>query len=169
MIKDLLLDFINRRKNTKIQEIEISEEEIINFDPKGEMWKKVLKFVRSDKISLYQIEELIAALGRKEETSIAKHVKDEIEKNSDYSNDIRRMHPNLTALELKICTYIVRDKKSEEICKLMNVGLSTITAYRCRIRKKMKLKKGENLKTYLGSISRYKRSPATIKKSVQIS
>lgn len=161
MIKDILFDFLNRRKTAKKQEFQLSDDDARQFEqfvPGQLVWENLLKYIRSNEISERQLEELIAAMGRKEITSIARQVKQEMECECDYSSEIRRLHPKVSANELTICCYVIQGKSSREIGELMKVGTSTITSYRCRLRAKLKIKQGTSLKVYLDSITRLKRS-----------
>lgn len=56
---------------------------------------------------------------------------------------------SLTANEVRLCCLILEDKSIGDISKILYVNESTIRANRSRIRKKMKLDKDTNLKTYL--------------------
>lgn len=137
-MKNFLKELLNLRKRLLPEKPEPG-----TFIPSQELWADILTFVRSSSISNEQIRELVEALSIKEDK---------------YADDIRRKHPKLTARELKICNYVVEGKECREIADLMNVGTSTITACRCRIRRKLNLPKGRSLKVYLDSISRLKRS-----------
>ena len=136
MLKDFLHELLNlRKKNTP----SAAPDDVV---PNEEEWGRMLAFVRSDRIGEEQIVQLVDALSGK----VGKYV-----------GDIRRRHPKLTANELEICNYIVEGKGCAEIARLMGVGTSTIKAYRCRIRRKLRVAKGRSLKVYLDSISRLKR------------
>ena len=58
----------------------------------------------------------------------------------------------LTANEIQLCGLILEDKSILEISKLLYVNESTVRANRSRIRKKLGLRKSDNLKTYLGQL-----------------
>ena len=58
----------------------------------------------------------------------------------------------LTANEIQLCGLILEDKSILEISKLLYVNESTVRANRSRIRKKLGLKKSDNLKAYLGQL-----------------
>ena len=80
-----------------------------------------------------------------------------MEDSREYAEDIRKLHPTITATELQICCYIIEGKSSEEISQLMGVGVSTITSNRCRIRTKLGISKERSLKVYLDSVTRLKK------------
>lgn len=155
MIKNLLKEFISSRVRPKASESDGKEGD--GFVPSEALWKQFLQFVGSDRITERQMEEVIAAMSRKDDMTFVKQMKEKIELNCDYAGDIRRKHPKITATELQICCYIVEGKSSKEIAKLMGVGTSTITANRSRLRTKLGIAHGRNLKVYLDSISRLKR------------
>lgn len=160
MIKDLLVDFLNRRKAAGKNNLPVKDrpDEFTRFASDGSLWKEILDFVCSDAITEGQLEELIMAMGEKENTSIAREVKEKMEQECDYSSEIRKLHPQITANELAICCFVIQGKSCKEIAGIMKVGTSTITAYRTRIRKKMKVKEGRSLKVYLDSITRLRKS-----------
>lgn len=148
MIKNLLKEFISARKISKSMETYPNEDVYL---PSEKQWRQFLDFIRSNHITENQIEEVVIALGGKEQ------VQKEMEKGRDYAEDIRKKHPNITFSELQICCYIVEGKSSKEIAALMGVCTSTITASRCHLRSKLGVRKGRSLKVYLDSISRLKR------------
>ena len=155
MIKNLLKEFISSRKRSKAAEFNKENEAI--FIPSDKSWMQFLQFIGSKHITEKQIEEVITAMSRNDDIAFIKQIKDKIENNCNYAEDIRTKHPKLTAAELRICCYIVEGKSSAEMAELMQVGVSTITSYRSRIRTKLGIHKGRNLRVYLDSISRLKR------------
>lgn len=155
MIKNLLKEFINLRKLSEVSGLNVENEEL--FVPSEELWMKFLRFIESDRITVKQIEEIITAMSRKNDVVFIKQIKETIENNCDYAEDIRKKHPKITPSELRICCYIVEGKSSAEIAALMKVEVSTVTSYRSRIRTKMGVRRGRSLKVYLDSISRLKR------------
>ena len=154
MIKDILRDFINSKKASRDKEQLLSSNtNKICFIPNTELWQKILDFIKSDDITDEQLEDLISVLSEKEDTFFVEQIKKEIENNYDYSECIRKKHPTITATELQICCYIAQGKSSEEMAKLMGVGISTITSNRSRLRTKLGLTRNKNLKVYLDSIT----------------
>ena len=58
----------------------------------------------------------------------------------------------LTANELHLCCLILEDKTVTEISHILYINESSVRANRSRIRKKLGLKKSDNLKAYLGKL-----------------
>ena len=72
---------------------------------------------------------------------------------SPFSHTMSLKYSNLTPREFQIVNFIMKDKNSKEIAKLLNVSLKTIEAYRDSIRKKLGIKnKKVNLKIHLSTI-----------------
>ena len=155
MIKNLLKELISLRKDSKEAEITINNED--KFIPSEKQWQKFIDFIGSNRITETQIEEIIIAMSGKEGASVIQQIKKEMEDSREYAEDIRKLHPTITATELQICCYIIEGKSSEEISQLMGVGGSTITSNRCRIRTKLGISKERSLKVYLDSVTRLKK------------
>ncbi len=68
---------------------------------------------------------------------------------SPFANKVSSKYLTLTNRELRIVALINEGWSSKEIADLLNVSPSSINIYRYRIRKKLGLKKKENLKTFL--------------------
>ncbi len=71
---------------------------------------------------------------------------------SPFTYRLSSKYLNLTSREFQIINLIKEGNSSKEIADLLNVSCSTINIYRYRIRKKMGLKKENNLKMYLSSL-----------------
>jgi len=56
---------------------------------------------------------------------------------------------NLTNREVKVAEFIKEGKSSKEMAELLNITESAINIYRYRLRKKLGLKRIENLRTFL--------------------
>lgn len=154
MLKDIFREFINSRRVSK----NIKNTESANADsfPSQELWQQFLDFIRSNRITEKQLDEIISALGGNEDASLVKQVKQQLENTCDYAYEIRKSHPQITAIELETCCYIIEGKSSLEISQLMGVGISTVTSNRCRLREKLQVPRGRSLKVYLDSITRLK-------------
>ena len=71
---------------------------------------------------------------------------------SPFTYRLSSKYVNLTSREFQIVNLIKEGKSSKEIADFLNVSASAINIYRYRIRKKMGLKKENNLRMYLSSL-----------------
>ena len=72
---------------------------------------------------------------------------------SPFANKLSSKYLNLTNREVRIADLIKGGRSSKEIADLLNITDSSINIYRYRIRKKLGLKKQDNLRTYLSSLA----------------
>ena len=63
----------------------------------------------------------------------------------DYINKVLTKSPNLTQSELRVCMYIKMNLSNKEILEKDQISPSTLNNMRHSIRKKMKLKRKDNL------------------------
>lgn len=69
-----------------------------------------------------------------------------------YENYLRRLeekYPDLNMTEKKVCAYLKMDLRSKDIAPLLNITVRSVEMNRYRIRKKMNLKREENLTEFL--------------------
>ena len=71
---------------------------------------------------------------------------------SPFTYRLSSKYLKLTNREFQIVNLIKEGKSSKEIADLLNVSGSTINIYRYHIRKKLGLKKENNLRMYLSSL-----------------
>jgi PAS domain S-box-containing protein len=72
---------------------------------------------------------------------------------SPLAHKLSAKYLNLTNREVRIADLIREGRSSKDIADLLNITDGSINIYRYRIRKKLGLKKQENLRTYLSSLS----------------
>jgi PAS domain S-box-containing protein len=72
---------------------------------------------------------------------------------SPFAHKLASRYLSLTNREVRIADLIKEGRSSKEIADLLNVTDSSINIYRYRIRKKLGLKKENNLRTYLSSLT----------------
>ena len=70
----------------------------------------------------------------------------------DYMSKLSKKHPNLTPVELRICSLIKINLSTKEMSNVLCQSSRSIETYRYRIRKKVNLSKDENLTTYLTAL-----------------
>ena len=63
----------------------------------------------------------------------------------DYINKVLTKSPNLTQSEIRVCMYIKMNLSNKEILEKDQISSSTLNNMRHSIRKKMKLKRKDNL------------------------
>ena len=69
-----------------------------------------------------------------------------------FAHQIKRMYPNLTKNDLRLIGLIRAGMSSKEISSILNIAPASVDTSRHRLRKKMKLDKGEDLLHFLKSI-----------------
>ncbi|MCL7764014.1 tetratricopeptide repeat protein [Polaribacter sp. Z014] len=74
------------------------------------------------------------------------------EVNVNFYESLCKIHPDLSATELKHCALIKLNFNSHEMSKVLNISVQSVHTSRYRIRKKIGLNKSESLQTYIGSI-----------------
>tara|TARA_B100000780_G_scaffold89650_1_gene61898 strand:- start:88 stop:336 length:249 start_codon:yes stop_codon:yes gene_type:complete len=68
-----------------------------------------------------------------------------VENYPDYINKVLERSPNLSQSELQVCIYIKMNLSNKEILEKDQISPSTLNNMRHSIRKKMKLKREDNL------------------------
>ncbi len=74
------------------------------------------------------------------------------EVHTDFFENLRRDHSELSQREVKVCALLRLNLSSKEIANLLNVQLNTVEIYRHRIRKKINLPTEANLNQYFARI-----------------
>lgn len=117
-----------------------------------ELEPEQVDIIRSASTGEADVRELMSRIGDK----MARSITDKVKKSIISENSVRRIlmekHPDLTTSELEICFLILDGKTVSQICELRHVSSSTVTSVRCRLRKKIGLRQGDNLKNYLDSV-----------------
>ncbi|MDI9363315.1 MAG: triple tyrosine motif-containing protein [Flavobacterium sp.] len=72
--------------------------------------------------------------------------------NNDFLKKLKNNHPNLTNVDLKICTYLQLNLSSKEIAQLMNISERGVELGRYRLRKKLNLSRKDTLTDFLNDI-----------------
>ena len=68
---------------------------------------------------------------------------------SEFLEQVKQQHPQLTRKDLKLCAYIKTNLSSKEIAPLMNKSVRGVETHRYRLRKKLNLGNAESLTEYL--------------------
>jgi PAS domain S-box-containing protein len=72
--------------------------------------------------------------------------------NPNYINNLRILYPDLSKMEVKVCTLIKLDLSTKAISSLLNLSTRTVDAHRYNIRKKMNHNNHTQLSQILNSI-----------------
>ncbi|WP_442266076.1 triple tyrosine motif-containing protein [Tenacibaculum sp. ZS6-P6] len=67
----------------------------------------------------------------------------------DFINKIKKIHPDLTPNDLRLCAYLRLNLSSKEIAPLLNISPRSVEVKRYRLRKKMNLEHNINLTSYI--------------------
>ena len=70
----------------------------------------------------------------------------------NFMDKIKKLHPDLTANDLKFCSYLRLNLTSKEIAPLLNISIRSVEIKRYRLRKKLNLLHEMNLVDYILSI-----------------
>lgn len=70
----------------------------------------------------------------------------------DFLKKVKKVHPELTANDLRLCAYLRLNLSSKEIAPLLNISVRSVEVKRYRLRKKMNLAHEEVLSDYIMDI-----------------
>jgi DNA-binding CsgD family transcriptional regulator len=124
---------------------------------KGELLSKLkaelthlMKRVQNEEASL-EVRKMIKSLSEDEQIdSEWEHFSKHFDKvHGDFVSQLKKIHPQLTGNELKLCTYLRMNLSTKEIAQLSNISVRGVEISRYRLRKKMSLSSDENLFDYL--------------------
>ncbi|TXG39477.1 helix-turn-helix transcriptional regulator [Seonamhaeicola maritimus] len=73
--------------------------------------------------------------------------------NNTFYDKLLELHPDLTATDLKHCALIKLNFDSKEMSHLLGISINSVHMARSRIRKKLNLKRNENLTSYLALVN----------------
>lgn len=115
----------------------------------------------SKQTSEQEAELLLEAIGPKAKDNLFKTVQRHILREKHTLDLIKEVFPELSATEQTICKLVLQDKTVAEICNVLYKSSGNITSHRSRIRAKLGLEKGDNLKEKLQErMSLYEREHA---------
>ena len=128
---------------------------------KGEILSKIktelnqiIKSIDNEK-TISELKKMVKALGEDEKMdSDWDHFTQHFDKvHSDFVVVLKEVHPNITANEIKICTYLRMNLSTKEIAQLMNISVRGVEISRYRLRKKLGISTETNLFDYLISLT----------------
>jgi DNA-binding CsgD family transcriptional regulator len=71
---------------------------------------------------------------------------------SDFFENLRAKHPNLSSNEIKLSAYLKLNLSSKEIASLMNISIRSVEQGRWRLRSKLNLPKENGLVNYIQAL-----------------
>ena len=71
----------------------------------------------------------------------------------NFFKNLKKLHPNLTRNDLKLCAYLRINLSTKEIAPLFGISVRSVEIKRYRLRKKMNLNHGTTLTDHIVSIS----------------
>jgi len=103
-----------------------------------------------EKTLLSVIKSINREIENEESWNMLKNAFENVDKN--FIKAIKKMHPELTPSDLKLCTYLRLNMNSKEIATLLNISVRSMETKRYRLRKKLDLSHETNLVEYILSI-----------------
>jgi len=67
----------------------------------------------------------------------------------NFMKKVKKLHPNLTPNDLRLCAYLRLNLSSKEIANLLNISVRSVEIKRYRLRKKMELLHDTSLVNYI--------------------
>ncbi|WP_066630789.1 tetratricopeptide repeat protein [Labilibacter marinus] len=159
--------FRNLQKRRKQEQLNFAQKQKLSSEKNKEILEVKNKELTSSALQLIQKDELI--LDIKEELTVLKGVdkrslnkiinKIKVNKNQDWTEfnarfssvnnafyeTLNRIYPQLTRKDHKLCALIKLNFSSKEISQLLGISMESVNSARYRLRKKMELKKEEDL------------------------
>jgi len=146
----------NERELIKVKNQQLEQD----FKSKSkELAASTMSIVRKNEL-LTEIKELLLKNGDKEQLStVFKIIDKSLNPNenweffqeafnnadSDFFHKLKRLHPDLSPNDLKLCAYLRLNLSSKEIAQLINISPKSVEIKRYRLRKKLNLESHENL------------------------
>lgn len=138
---------LNQDIENKNRELSISTMSIIKKNELLGDIKKELKKV-TDGLNL---KSLISLVDKNINTTKDWQIFEEAFNNADkdFLQKVKRLHPDLTPNDLKICAYLRLNLSSKEIAPLLNISVRSVEIKRYRLRKKLNLPHNDSLTSYI--------------------
>ncbi len=140
----LLLSIINyrqlgreRRWESKINDMNPEEVKVIDL------------LSTTQNLGIDKTESLIDRLGTVRREQIVENVSSYLNQDNVLIMRLEKLCPDLTNTEMEISKLILKGKTLKEICAELNKSESTVSTHRCHIRKKLGIKREDNLVRFL--------------------
>ncbi|WP_272149712.1 helix-turn-helix and ligand-binding sensor domain-containing protein [Tenacibaculum aiptasiae] len=159
------------QKELKIAQIE-NEKEIIKIrneklrkdfkDKSKELASSIMSVVKKNEL-LTSIKNQIVSVDNGQLKAVIKLIDQNLKDNDDWEffqeafnnadseflQRLKKLHPNLSPNDLKLCAYLRLNLSSKEIAPLFNISVRSVEIKRYRLRKKMNLQHENNLVDYI--------------------
>lgn len=152
------------KEKTELKVLHEKEKSKINVEAKcKELTVSALKLIEKDKI-IEKILNILKENAPEAYSKVQKNIKIGnkmlwknfnlrfTELNTDFYRRLLEKHQNLTVTEQKHCALIKLKFDSKEMASILNISISSVHISRHRIRKKMELKREEDLSNYIANI-----------------
>lgn len=168
--RDKLIE--RNRKKLELEQLE-SQQEIMRLQNEQleadvasknrELAASTMNIIKKNEFLTELKNELAAAKGKEDIDKVVKIInKDIAEKDNwklfkeafdnadkDFLQAVKKVHPNLTSNDLKLCAYLRLNLSSKEIAPLLNISVRSVEIKRYRLRKKMDLDHDKGLVEYI--------------------
>lgn len=150
---ELALSQLNNQ--TLQQDIESKNREMalatMNLVKKNELLQQIKENLLAKQDPTANIKEVISTIDRNideaETWSLFKEAFENADR--DFFKKVKKLHPELTPNDLKLCAYLRLNLSSKEIAPLLNISPKSVEVKRYRLRKKMKLEHEAGLVDYI--------------------
>lgn len=147
-----LLD-VSRSAEHENLKTQFQEQQLIDFfSMHQDEWQKI----KEGRVSKEETIQLLTSLEGKTRTKLMSQLKDFVQDEVEMKSVLQKQYPSLTSGELQLCCYIIEGLSVSEISKIREVGTSTITSMRSRLRAKLNIDPKENLRDHLEHFIRSK-------------
>lgn len=84
------------------------------------------------------------------EQRIMDHLMGELQASSfEFQEKLKQHYPNLTAYDLRLCTYLKANLSTKEIATLLNITPDSVKKAKHRLRKKMRMHPSDGFECFL--------------------
>ena len=144
-IKNEQLKAENRRKS---KELAASTMSIVK---KNELLSKVKEYIQTNLQGQESVLPLITIIDRNLNKNDDWELFKEAFNNADqkFLKKLKKLHPNLSPNDIKLCAYLRLNLSSKEIAPLLNISIRSVEIKRYRLRKKLGLVPEDNLANYI--------------------
>lgn len=156
-------EFDMRNKQRLQNQLELKDRELVSFllqlSQKNEVLNKIRNLVHESLSSSSSrqkaiFKQLTALLDQQKPASLDwSMIQGQVEKiHPGFIDRLRKRHPNITAKDVKLCSYIRLGLSSKDIANLIGNSPKSVEIARVRLRKKLRIPESSRLSSYLDQI-----------------
>ncbi|NIJ43919.1 DNA-binding CsgD family transcriptional regulator [Wenyingzhuangia heitensis] len=149
--KKLLTERANAELEIKKKELAVTALQLIEKDKLLEEIKKGLEEIKRDKDDTF-VEQIKSTINVNSAKTWEEFETRFIQVNNSFYESLGQKHTNLSRNELKLCALVKLNFSTKEMSQLLGVSADSVNKARYRLRKKLELKRDDNLVTYINSI-----------------